>query len=50
MHILEETMENLKNQGLINAGRKIFSIEKSSINLFLKVMQQQCVDLMVVVY
>jgi hypothetical protein len=34
MHLLEETMENLKNQGLINAGKHPKpSLSSLSINL-----------------
>jgi hypothetical protein len=33
MHLLEETMENLKNQGLINAGkRSSFSLKKKEFD------------------
>jgi len=31
MHLLEETMENLKNQGLINAGKKSIAWKQRSI-------------------
>jgi hypothetical protein len=44
MHLLEETMENFKNQGLINAGkRSLFSLKKKK-EFDIKVMDRQCFE------
>lgn len=50
MHLLEETLENLKNQGLINAGpcSAFLLRERTSLSL-LQVIPQHCFEQVVVV-